>query len=367
MSLRHRAFTRDRGFTLIELLVVIAIIAILIGLLLPAVQKVREAAARMKCSNNLKQCGLAAHNYESTNGSLPPVQHTKAFVLADGTKVTRTSEASIFAMILPYVEQANKYNLFDLNYNVNSDAPIEPTLLPPKTNANGPARAQDVPIFLCPSDASSTAYPAWPAPGDAGRLSYHGCMGATANTRETGAGAGIFAGAFPSAGAEMKGPAIATLADGTSNTALFSEVMRAFSTTSSTGSGIRDYTTVIRADSGWNVNDGRAIPMCATGDPWVSSIKYTGHQYYRALITNHQYSHTLPPNWNVRVASGTQRYNCGNTSSVNLFHIAASSYHSGGVNVCLADGSVRFVRDSVDFTTWQRVGTRAGGEVLGDF
>src|SRR5687767_607044 len=106
------------GFTLIELLVVIAIIAILIGLLLPAVQKVREAAARAKCQNNLKQCGLAAHNYESAMGYLPPVQHTKGFPSGTGM-VTRTSEASIFAMILPYVEQANKYAQFNLNYNVN--------------------------------------------------------------------------------------------------------------------------------------------------------------------------------------------------------------------------------------------------------
>src|SRR5207249_5674814 len=99
-------------------------------------------AARMKCQNNLKQMGLAAHNYESTFGTLPPVQHT-----VNISGVTRTSEASIAALILPYVEQANKYNQFDLNYNVNSDAPIDASI-PPKTGANGPARSQDVPIYL---------------------------------------------------------------------------------------------------------------------------------------------------------------------------------------------------------------------------
>jgi len=349
-----------RGFTLIELLVVIAIIAILIGLLLPAVQKVREAAARAKCSNNLKQFGLAAHNYDSVNGTFPPSQHTLVEP-APSTMVptTYSSGATMQALLLPYFEQANKFDQFDMFYNVNSDAPINANH-PAKTGANAAARSQDVPIFLCPSDPSQQFYT------DAGRQNYFGCLGAYANYRGGGGVLdGIFSIAFPPAGKLMKGYSIVTITDGTSNTAMFAEVMRSRDTNSSTGSGIRDNITVIinTGNGGYNETDGTTIPMCIDGSSWSTSIKYVGHQYYRNLPSNFMYTHTLPINWNRRVTSGVQHYSCGNDAFTSM-HISASSYHTGGVNVCLADGSIRFVRDTTDITVWRAVGTRSGGETL---
>ena len=362
-----------RGFTLIELLVVIAIIAILIGLLLPAVQKVREAAARAKCQNNLKQIGLAAFNYESAMGYYPPFQHTKAFT--SGTPKLATSLASVQALLLPYVEQASKFSQFNLDYDVNSDSAINSSVTPATlTSANEAARGQDVPFYLCPSDPSTQVYTTTNSVV-AGRISYHASSGATAYIRNAIAG-GVFTNPYNGTGSsEMKGNSVTSVTDGTSNTALFSEVLRSRDTFSGTGSGIRDNITVILNSSISTAQsyDGTVIPACMDGSNWTASIKYVGHQYYRAIPSNSHYSHTLPPNWNRLVTSGTQRYSCGaysgdadGTYPWNM-HIAASSAHTGGVNTCLADGSIRFVRDSVDFTTWKAVGTRAGGEVPGDY
>jgi prepilin-type N-terminal cleavage/methylation domain-containing protein len=351
-------FRRRSAFTLIELLVVIAIIGILIALLLPAVQKIRDAAARLQCTNNLKQIGLAAHNYESTNGYLPPGQAD----FAPGAG----SSASILALILPYMEQGNTYNLFNFNLDVNSAA------------ANDLARKQEVKSYLCPSDPSQGGINY--GSGLYGRSNYYGNIGTTAIFEGSGDSnrLGIFNVTIGTGGKVTTRVHFTDVTDGTSNTAMFSEVKRSTVNGGNwpvpSGADAYNPTTIYLLpdkDPGWSPYTPQFGPLFNETSPaalitgstyrcnsWdygpTSRITYRGWQYYRDIPEMNTYTHTIPPNY--------VGYDCGNYSITGA-HVAARSYHFGGVNVCFTDGSVHFIPNAINFSTWQALGTRAGGEV----
>jgi prepilin-type N-terminal cleavage/methylation domain-containing protein/prepilin-type processing-associated H-X9-DG protein len=353
---------KRRGFTLIELLVVIAIIAILIGLLLPAVQKVREAANRMKCQNNLKQISLASANYESTYGSFPPGAGVlPLFALnapAGATPATPTPGQTVAqagidtqrpspqALILPFVEQANKYNQFDFTRGVNGD------------NVNIPARTQDVPFYLCPSDPSSAQFAT--TQGFYGRTNYMASIGKNpCPTNQNGLTGGVFFVEFTNTqwGTLLNKPRavkISGIIDGTSNTAMWAEIKRGnVAATQSSGYSppLTAWDVVNSADADKLDPTGTcaALPSATTGTVY----RYPGLQYCRSFAFTSFYCHQKPPNSPI--------IDCTN---LNCYTGAARSWHNGGVNVAFCDGSVRFITDSIDVATWRNLGSIADGQVV---
>ncbi len=320
--------SRRTAFTLIELLVVIAIIAILIGLLLPAVQKVREAAARMKCSNNLKQVALACHNYESANAALP----------SGGTRAPAYLSGMVF--LLPYFEEGNRFALWQTNQS-------------PYTPANLPARTQDLSLLLCPSD-SAAAFRTTVASGQTynhGRTNYHPNFGGSADPLSANA---AVQGAFLSRAGPPVGFRITDFTDGTSNTALYAEVRRGQLTAVTPRNTLVNVVLNTTWDATAGVNEAR--PSLCDGTTF-STNDSTGLEYWRGSIANTMmYTHTMAPNSPLR--------DCMRSLDLDKGHLAARSYHTGGVNVARVDGSVSFVRDSVAPAAWFAFGTRSGGEVV---
>jgi prepilin-type N-terminal cleavage/methylation domain-containing protein/prepilin-type processing-associated H-X9-DG protein len=330
----RRRGTRRRGaaqtaFTLIELLVVIAIIAVLIALLLPAVQQAREAARRAECENHLKQIGLALANYESTHGILP-----------FGTSSTICTNAwhigDAQSMILPQLEQQALYDSW--NFKVPS-FPNPADCPSPGADFNRTPRETRLEVFLCPSDRPPD-FPGFPG------NSYKSCSGSEpfADARFVANGKvpdGIFY--------YYSGTRMAEIRDGTSHTALFSEMRM--------GDGVAD-----GVGDAELVDVGEAQMMqddpCGYGG---SLVTYEGWLYCGTYVTA-MYNHTRTPN--------DRRPNCYNFASGRTRYLqgrmAASSYHPGGVNVVLADGSVHFVSESIDLGIWKALGSRALGERFSD-
>ncbi|SIN78899.1 prepilin-type N-terminal cleavage/methylation domain-containing protein/prepilin-type processing-associated H-X9-DG domain-containing protein [Singulisphaera sp. GP187] len=346
--------TLRRGFTLIELLVVIAIIAVLIALLLPAVQAAREAARRSQCINNLKQIGLALHNYHSSlnafpmGGSLNPSSSPQSFTYGDanGNPGPTWDAWSAQAALLPYMEQQAIYSA--INYNFAPRPGTE------GGNINSTAFNAKIASFLCPSD------------GNAGKVNYnsYGASQGTTTINCCNSNLKSTTGMF----GNQSSTSIAEVKDGTSNTIAYSESLvgnpipgpgregNAAQGSSQLASGQIDITgmlTQIKTDMASCDTDFQSGPVGGNRNSRGSSwgIGALGYSMFNTVI---------PPNGAKWVACRTDCCAQAQHAHYNL----ATSAHSGGVNTAMADGSVKFIKNSVAWQTWWALGTKANGEVI---
>ncbi len=348
------------AFTLIELLVVIAIIAILIGLLLPAVQKVRQAAARMSSQNNLKQLGLALHSYESANSRLPGM-------LPAGASNANSFGYSVHAQLLPYIEQENLSKTFDLLQPLFVGTfPTPSFMLNP---AVAPAAGTVVKTFLCPGDGQQPLFTINSGGGTHAGTNYVVNLG----SGRAGPGATAANGydtRFPTDGMFHYGPGLkfGDIVDGTSNTMFMSQCLlgmnvnltKPFSelsreemrrqTASLAGRGL--YTGSGGANPGYGASPPIGPSDYQTATSWRGN---RGGSWIWGNATANGFCAALPPN---SPQSDSTAHGMG--------FLSARSNFSGGVNVCFGDGSVRFIRDSINLNAWRAMATRAGGEVFND-
>jgi prepilin-type N-terminal cleavage/methylation domain-containing protein/prepilin-type processing-associated H-X9-DG protein len=346
-----------RGFTLIELLVVIAIIAVLIALLLPAVQAAREAARRAQCINNLKQLGMAVHNYVSQQNALPPFAQNYTNV-----GPWQAWPMGWSASLLPGLEQTTMYN--SLNWVWGCWDPTNYTVTKSQINT-----------LICPSEDRPP--PSWPNTklnymanlgGPASITYFNGPITAMRDNANGSASGATQNGNFGTFGFEG-------IIDGTSTTAMFSEKLVG----SNTPNQVPRSSPIAKRvffPTGFTVNydKGNATEaqqfaqtcksLPATTQSAQGSGEYFGFLWNSAACNTNEnnsgYNHTLTPNNLSCTASNTQNSQLGGFTDA----LTATSNHSGGVNVCFADGSVRFIKDTINLQTWWAIGTRNLGEVV---
>ncbi|MBN9118750.1 MAG: DUF1559 domain-containing protein [Planctomycetes bacterium] len=380
---------RRKAFTLIELLVVIAIIAVLIGLLLPAVQKVREAAARMKCQNNLKQIGLAMHNYHDARDRLPPFSYAPRGHGDGGTpalppEAQGSKHFGVFIQILPYLEQDPIAKLYDPTKSPTSAVP----------NADGVTTnrsliAKPLAVFLCPSMPTPAANYYGSVSGYAacrGNFQYYEYPTGTPLTTGWTPDDGAIASAYvtpppPWTSADGKPPVasgwryvrLTDVTDGTASTFLAGDkayniqgaTWTAGDSTTYGGSG-----TMAGAPCTGNTNWGYSHPGSDSADGTTNSPMNTRVFVAKSAATTFGSGGGTDGKFTPSTVNGSLLTGPDDNSPGAWWRVtgmsAFRSLHTGGCNFVFCDGSVRFVRESITMTTYKALGSRNGGEVIGN-